>query len=826
MRTAGGGFNPTRTCTIRCFRLFRRLRRQWQGETVVEHVRPGRKAKRATRERARERLETALELLQKMQDREIPPDSTTYNTLLTVIVGVRSLLSEADWQELATKFPDLFRTAVITDGVVSSESLVLTLLEEMKSKSIACDSLTYKHAIQAVGGEHGATSVLRVLKRGLNDLKKKNDHANALYNAGLSTQAQAGDFAGVAQILSSMIENGAKVNAETTVHIITALGTGNMTGSIPAFLQRKIPDNDAALLVAASHGVDLRKIAAATPADATLLSAAVSCCLRASDFESARELLTQMRDSGLRPSQNSLQEIVLAYARIALEYESKSNEKGKEHERTGNARAKSAYAILASIEDPPASLVSVVSRACCSAGMFREAHKLLRSLHRRVLAARFSRTTTYPSSSHREGRPARWDENERVLPALHRSLLKHCAEQGNVTNALRLCEDIQYLSVQLSTTTNKESEAPSLLKSDGTVSPLAFDFRNYAAVEPEDGFGMKASEWKYLLIAAASSGHWRVCLTTLQFLRPYLEATQLSLAAADDKDHRLRLNQEYSRLESALNTAVECLAVRSQYAWVVRAIEDWIEWSGRRPPRVSVLAAIRVLASRHIGEEVNALLARCTALPSSKTKGDNEAYEPMLYVGAITALYNAGLYDQADDAFVAAITQRALPFNLERKAYGPEQRITLDLHGMNLAVAHSAVRIALQKEAASTAWDNESQLWDDGMVIVTGRGLNSALRMRPVLRPEIQRFLQEEFYPPLSTSSVPGNMGAIRVASEDISEWVSHQRQEKGARMLMIASMLKNVASPGSRLRSSLARVAVSKSLDRAFNGTNSSLSD
>jgi len=197
----------------------------------------------------------------------------------------------------------------------------------------------------------------------------------------------------------------------------------------------------------------------------------------------------------------------------------------------------------------------------------------------------------------------------------------------------------------------------------------------------------------------------------------------------------------------------------------------------------------------------------------------------MLYVGAITALYNAGLYDQADDAFVAAITQRALPFNLERKAYGSEHRITLDLHGMNLAVAHSAVRIALQKEAASTAWD-DSQLWDDGLVIVTGRGLNSALRMRPVLRPEIQRFLQEEFYPPLSTSSVPGNLGAIRVASEDISEWVSHQRQQKGARMLMIASMLKNVASPGSRLRSSLARVAVFKSLDRALNGTISSLSD
>jgi hypothetical protein len=61
------------------------------------------------------------------------------------------------------------------------------------------------------------------------------------------------------------------------------------------------------------------------------------------------------------------------------------------------------------------------------------------------------------------------------------------------------------------------------------------------------------------------------------------------------------------------------------------------------------------------------------------------------------------------------------------------------------------------------------------MVIVTGRGINSAYQMRPVLRPEIQRMLTEEFYPPLSTTSVPGNMGALMVPVEDIEAWVSNQ---------------------------------------------------
>ena len=71
--------------------------------------------------------------------------------------------------------------------------------------------------------------------------------------------------------------------------------------------------------------------------------------------------------------------------------------------------------------------------------------------------------------------------------------------------------------------------------------------------------------------------------------------------------------------------------------------------------------------------------------------------------------------------------------------------------------------------------------------------------------------LQEEFYPPLSTMSVPNNMGAIRVSSDDISEWVSHQQQQKGARMLMIAAMLKGFASPGRKLQNAFTKVVMSQ---------------
>jgi hypothetical protein len=173
---------------------------------------------------------------------------------------------------------------------------------------------------------------------------------------------------------------------------------------------------------------------------------------------------------------------------------------------------------------------------------------------------------------------------------------------------------------------------------------------------------------------------------------------------------------------------------------------------------------------------------------------------------------------------VAAITRHSLPLNIQHEMINDtERRTTLDLHGMNQAVAHSAVRLALQQLALSvdhlnrdssggtattTRTDgNDAMSVKTDLVIITGRGLNSALKMRPVLRPVVQRMLVEEFYPPLSTISVPGNMGALRIPSNDIMEYSNHQRQQKGVRLLLVAAMLKNIVAPGGRLRTALAQV-------------------
>lgn len=100
-------------------------------------------------------------------------------------------------------------------------------------------------------------------------------------------------------------------------------------------------------------------------------------------------------------------------------------------------------------------------------------------------------------------------------------------------------------------------------------------------------------------------------------------------------------------------------------------------------------------------------------------------------------------------------------------------------------------------------------LWERDVVVITGRGKGSERRYRPVLRPEVQRMLVEEFYPPIGTSSIPGNMGALQLPSSDIEGWLNHQRGQKGKRLLAMADILKDLSGP--RLKGSLEKIQQSQ---------------
>ena len=185
---------------------------------------------------------------------------------------------------------------------------------------------------------------------------------------------------------------------------------------------------------------------------------------------------------------------------------------------------------------------------------------------------------------------------------------------------------------------------------------------------------MRGEDWKLLLISASKAGDWKLCINTLQFLRPFLEAYHPSRETRSNSDS---LSRKYRKLARALTASVLCFEERGHSAWAVRTIDDWIEWSGRRPPKEAVLASIRILASLGRGTEVTSLIQQVLQVKASTSDRGEEAqhtYEEILYIGAITHLHNNGLYEDADELYLQAVTNQHLPFSVANPREQPGQR--------------------------------------------------------------------------------------------------------------------------------------------------------
>ena len=820
------------------------------GGGVRRHRRKKIKVTRKQRADAMDRLRTVFELLQFMQDDcsrhgwSTSPDRITYNTVLAVVGNTAGALhsTASVWEELAMKYGNLF--AYERTEWTLRERLVHTLLDQMEDSNIERDENTYRQALLSIGSS-GILAVVHVVGRMVKDPTVI--VTTDLFNMALSVLADLGDVEGIQLLFGRMLKANCRPNSQTTFEFIRAMGMAGKTASLPIFLLALLGNVDAARYLFHVRQLHLDAIDIFPIPQVEHYSEAIASSLVVHDFDSAHRVLVQMQDNHVKESSDRVLEAMgRSYAMLAsvgieaavttLSSTMKKSAGGLWHDSlwqkprveslqssststraamqtaadTARFHAENANSIVGRIERPSTAILSVTAKSCAATGLYRPAQGLLRRIHRRML-----RDVAQHGNQVSEG-------NKNGICSLHRSLMRSCARQGNVTAALWLTEDIQYFNQQMSCGLLAHND----FESYGTAT---FPWEGYSDVDEHDddtpwsatllngipvsrssvkeqSLGMNVHEWKSLLLAASRSGHWRVCLTTLQFLRPFVEATHPNLADTLGEE-RFRPYREYRKLSNSLTHAVQCMAVRSQYAWIIRSIDDWIEWSGRRPPSKALTAAFRILCTRGRGEEVHSLLTRCLYPKSSDPKRDGIAYELFIHVSAITALYKAGLYNVADDVFVDAVSTGCLPFNLLKQTYGVERRFTLDLHGMNVAVAHSAVRVALQQEVLSASYAT-SDVRDNDVVIVTGRGRNSVLKMRPVLRPEVQRMLVEEFYPPLSTTSVQGNLGALRVPASDILEWLIHQRQQKGARMLTVAAVLKSLSS------GNFLRAAVTKAVD------------
>jgi hypothetical protein len=66
---------------------------------------------------------------------------------------------------------------------------------------------------------------------------------------------------------------------------------------------------------------------------------------------------------------------------------------------------------------------------------------------------------------------------------------------------------------------------------------------------------------------------------------------------------------------------------------------------------------------------------------------------------------------------------------------------------------------------------------------------------QPVLRPEVQRLLIEEFYPPLSTSTAPANPGRIIVKAAEVRAWTDYNLKTRSELLSQIGGSVKRRAA-------------------------------
>lgn len=728
-----------------------------------------------------QRTDIALNLLDQMKDDhehfdlDTKPDTVTYNTVL----GVGT-------------FPH-HHTTNLTE---STTTTILSLIDQMKNEGVDRDAITYSNCIDA---STNGDELMTILRQCLQDSAMINQNAlTSVFNSGLFTSTFWQDFGMFKDILKLMFERGIPMDGETLTAMIYAIGKNEKGVSLESLIEliEGRDDHDSSMELTTQQELlksiglidDFNVINKIPVLVDSHYAEAIEICLKENEFAHAYNILSKMRAKGLHPTTICMEGFALAYAQSAIDAAAKlKGQNESTGENLSRVRAYSAYKIAQALVRPRPSTLGRVARACATTGQWKLCRGLLRSIHNDVL------------SSNEDG--SFIADNLRVIETVrgtHSFILRECAKQGSLSSGLWYTNDIQEFSRKIRT--KHQLDQNEIVMSHISEVPSDEDdifgnLRIFTDAHPsKTSIGMQPQDWISLIQAASKADRWQVCVNTLQFLRPYVERTNLSNSDNNSNDSN---EDRYNRLTPALTAVTRSLESHSQYAWSVRVIEDWTEWSGRKPRLEAVLSAIRVLSSKGCIEEIRKLIATCLQkdLTSSVTKY-GLVYEEMIYVGAVTSLHNNGLYDDADEMFMSGVQDGFLPFEFVRE----NGQFVLDLHGLNVALTHSAVRIAMRQQAVTLA----KETTQSNMIIITGMGRNSEFHLRPVLRPEVQRMLLEEFYPPLNTMSVPGNMGALLVLADDISRWQEHQEGQKGVRMLELAGILRSL-SPAERLKKTIA---------------------
>jgi pentatricopeptide repeat protein len=764
------------------------------------------------------------------------PDTATYNIALSCISRVAVSM---------TKNHDDNNNGRDDQYLLTS---IQKLLLRMKANNISRDSITYKTAIlcclchsSSPSSEENLNYAMSLWEEALHDLftphssstnSKNYDDANMMLtlmkvaNAVLEVCAQnaaASSVDAVMHIMNQMIQRNIPLDSTSVFMLLRSLGRNSSEyKTFPLWMDALRGDDNTMAIstillryktLSSNLLAQLRKH---YPLQEYHYASMLTWCIHHNDLKRCMKILKKMKLDGVQPSVYTYESMVLALSKSAILLTSNLKTKASLNEHINQralldnalSRAKASKKLLSKIPTPSFNVLSAVCRACTSSGLWSESIAVLRIVHRTFLFI--------VSDSSRNN----YNIN-RELAKLHRSLLSICARYGNAKAALEVVDTIQELEGNI---TLSKHTSDNYIDDEGLSSSIA---RTHIIMQNEtlkEGTRQRKQkqylnieDYKLLMIAASKEKNWQVCLTTLQALRPYIEARGLN---SSDLSRRLLTNRDKDNLEFALTSAVLCLEANGHYAWSIRVIHDWIEWSRLKPKKEALIATCRLIANSDKSRQVLDLLSHVRIWCTNDQSMNDKNYFRDVYSQAIGSLHRNGDFASADELYCTAVEEGLLPWviveppqNHPSTESRNEAPLTLDLHGMTSSIAQSAVRVALQRELFRTpSWLNCST--DDDMhsrrrdvIIVTGRGVNSADRFQPILRPQVQQMLTEEFYPPLSSSSLKGNMGALLVPAEDVNAWLLFHKQQRENHMLALANIIRNISS-GNRLVQSLKRLA------------------
>jgi hypothetical protein len=781
-------------------------------------------------------------------DMECQPNTVTYNTILAALSSGQQSTSPAgsyNGNFIDVAFNKKHRT-LSPEIAMAAEDALKDIFGRMERDGVARDEITYLNSILL--SRHNAPKAVELLgdamamnQQGTIKLKNKGKMVELALAACVYSRCATSS----ANAFQLMLRHGLRPSDNVTSLLLKAIGEAGDYPMSFQLLQGLRKDVDAIEVLKVKYHLDLSSSSNARNAltnkiqvkEQHYVEVAVAC-IHGNDIPMALKVVSLMKSDGITPSTLTYTAMTFALCHSALsaatfQYKHMSTTRarssaGIEETESSSAaaktRSKAALALFPKVAHPTLGLQSAVIRACAASGMWTEAIPLL---HKLVQVQDRSSSSSNNKSNH-NGNGSRHPQ----IQKLHRSLLSICARYGNLKCALQVAASMHGVSVQEK---DCDVDDDSLLLTVGLAN------------EENTGKGntMTAEDWKLLMIAASKAREWRICLETLQILRPQYEG----LVRLQQKEQRDKLGKDLEALSFTFVSALLCLEACDHYAWGIRAIDDWIKWTSSAtsaslpPPQEAVFAACRATANSGQGRQVLQLLERVRAAAMSSkwtASEDLHLYLSSIYARALTAFYNNGDYNSADEVYCVAVDGGFLPWAVAQDdGEGP---VTLDLHGMSAATAHSAVRVTLQREIqfappkntedgethakdddggdGSTPLDFEfsdraaaaTSRWTRDIIIITGRGAHSSDKYRPVVRPEVQRMLTEEFYPPLTTVSLSGNLGAVTVPAQEVEEWISFHREQRGIRMLALADVIRNLSS-GSALRQSLEKMASNTNL-------------